>query len=127
MRPPPRSPLVVLASPLAACEAAEHRSPVPSSDAEPKALLQVIDPERSEPPEIGPVIERRLRMLYGLTPAEAAVAARLAVGEGMQATADALGVTVATARTHAKRAFDKTGIRRQSGLARLIERLAACG
>jgi DNA-binding CsgD family transcriptional regulator len=41
-------------------------------------------------------------------------------GEGLQASADALGISVTTARTHLTHTFEKTGTRRQAELVHLI-------
>jgi DNA-binding CsgD family transcriptional regulator len=62
----------------------------------------------------------QIRWLYGLTPAEAAVALAVLRGEGVRAIADGLGISVATARTHLHRIFEKTGTERQAELVRLI-------
>jgi DNA-binding CsgD family transcriptional regulator len=59
-----------------------------------------------------------------LTEAEAAVAQRIARGEGLPVVAAALGVSPSTARTHLKHTFDKTGTHRQAELAALLARLA---
>lgn len=64
-----------------------------------------------------------LRALYGLTPAEAAVAAAIGGGRPLAAAAADLGISPLTARTHLKRVFDKTGVHRQVELVRLIARL----
>jgi DNA-binding CsgD family transcriptional regulator len=71
-------------------------------------------------PEEAPVpSENELRDLFGLTPAEARVACRL-VGETVDEVAEALGVGVATVRTHVQHLLAKTGTRRQSELVRLL-------
>ncbi len=64
-----------------------------------------------------------LETLFGLTPAESQVAARLAGGDRLDSAAEKLGVTTGTARTHLKHIFDKTGTGRQSELARLLHSL----
>jgi DNA-binding CsgD family transcriptional regulator len=66
------------------------------------------------------VPEHYLRRLYGLTAAEAAVAVQIARGEGLQAAADNLRVTLPTVRTHLQRVFAKTQTRRQAELTRVI-------
>jgi DNA-binding CsgD family transcriptional regulator len=63
-----------------------------------------------------------LRRLYGLTQAEADVTGCLATGEDLKRTAELLGVSMNTARTHLKKVFEKTGAKRQSELVRLILR-----
>lgn len=63
------------------------------------------------------------RALFGLTPAEANVAAKLAAGLGPQAVAEATGVAVGTVRTHVRRIFEKSGVRTQVELVALLARL----
>jgi DNA-binding CsgD family transcriptional regulator len=45
------------------------------------------------------------------------------MGDGIQACADRLGITRATARTHLAHIFRKTGTNRQAELVRLLSRL----
>ena len=61
-----------------------------------------------------------LRLLFDLTPAEARVARMLAEGRSPTAAATALNITEATARTHLRRIFAKTGVGRQAELVRLL-------
>lgn len=61
-----------------------------------------------------------LRQLFDLTPAEARVAALIASGAGVAATASAMGIGQTTVKTHLARIFGKTGVRRQSELAALV-------
>jgi DNA-binding CsgD family transcriptional regulator len=61
-----------------------------------------------------------LRARYGLTHAEAALAVEICAGDGLQAAANRRGVSLATARTHLARVFQKTGVGRQAELVRLI-------
>ncbi|MBZ9905308.1 LuxR C-terminal-related transcriptional regulator [Mesorhizobium sp. BR115XR7A] len=65
-------------------------------------------------------MQAQLRDLYGLTPAEAAVATAITRGEGLQAVADELGISLTRARTHLQHVFEKTETRRQAELVRLI-------
>lgn len=65
-------------------------------------------------------VTTRLRRHYGLTPAEAAFAIEIAKGDGKRAAAARRGISYTTARTHLSRVFDKTGVRRQGELVRLI-------
>ena len=67
----------------------------------------------------------RLRQLYGLTPAEAALALRLVAGDEVRAAADALGISYATARTHLIAIFRKTATRRQGELMKLLMSIVA--
>lgn len=86
--------------------------------AEGRAFIVLVDPEeRRRPPEVV------LRNIFGLTVAEARLAARLACGEPLEAIADDLNVAKETARFHLKRIFAKTGVRRQAELVALFARL----
>jgi DNA-binding CsgD family transcriptional regulator len=60
---------------------------------------------------------------FGLTVAEAKLAAKLASGVGIDAAAASLGVSRETARTQLKAVFAKTNTRRQAELAALVARL----
>ncbi len=66
-----------------------------------------------------------IRLLLGVTPAEADLAARLVHGATIDEAAAELGVTRATARTQLYSIFRKTGLRRQSELVALIAQTAA--
>ncbi len=57
---------------------------------------------------------------YGLSPAEAGLAARLVGGMSLRQAAVVLGIRDNTARSHLKRVFAKTGARRQSDLVRRV-------
>jgi DNA-binding CsgD family transcriptional regulator len=81
----------------------------------PAAIVLVSDPET----EIQSRIEA-LRERFGLTPAEATLAIEIVKGDGRQAAADRLGISVATAHSHLHRVFDKTGVTRQAELVRLL-------
>ena len=81
----------------------------------PAALIFVGDPETH--PEFD---ENRLSKLYGLTRAEARLAALLAQDLSLADAADELSVSQHTVRTHVKRIFSKTTTERQSGLIRLL-------
>jgi DNA-binding CsgD family transcriptional regulator len=63
---------------------------------------------------------QRLQQRYGLTRAEAAFALEIVNGDGVQASANRLGVSRSTARTHLSRIFQKTGANRQAELVRLL-------
>lgn len=81
------------------------------------AVVLLADPEeRAEPPEA------LLQRLHGLTPAEARLAARLAMGEALADAADALGVARETARNQLKQVFAKTDTHRQAELVALLLR-----
>lgn len=69
--------------------------------------------------------ERRQRLCaaersFGLTRAEGRLLAALFEGCSVPEAADRLGVARSTARTHLQRVFDKTGVRRQGDLVRLV-------
>ena len=61
-----------------------------------------------------------LRRRFGLTPAEAAVALEIVRGDGREATAARLGIGATTVRSHLSQIFEKTGVRRQAELVRLL-------
>ncbi len=68
-------------------------------------------------------VARRLRMakvVYGLSDAQATLAAEIADGHDLAEAAVRMGITINTARTHLRRMFDKTGTRSQTGLLRMI-------
>jgi DNA-binding CsgD family transcriptional regulator len=79
------------------------------------AAVFVSDPEKK--PETSPEV---LRRLYGFTPAESRVAAKLLEGESVEEAAEDLRVSVNTARTHVKSMFDKTDTHRHRELLRLL-------
>jgi DNA-binding CsgD family transcriptional regulator len=61
--------------------------------------------------------------VFGLTRAEAAVAAMVAQGKSLAAIADTRGIARVTVRNQIKTIFAKTGVHRQSELAALLSRL----
>jgi DNA-binding CsgD family transcriptional regulator/PAS domain-containing protein len=81
----------------------------------PAAVLFVTDPDRD-----GRASTEALRRRYGLTRAEAAFLGEIVKGDGLQAAADRLGVSLATARTHLRHVFEKTGTQRQAELVGLM-------
>jgi DNA-binding NarL/FixJ family response regulator len=54
--------------------------------------------------------------IYSLTPAEAKVVAKLVDNPNLAETAQALGISISTVRTHLKRVYRKTKTHRQSAL-----------
>lgn len=81
----------------------------------PIAIVAITDPESA------PVVQKkRLIERFALTPAEAELAAELTRGDGRQAAARRLGISVGTVRSHLTRIFEKTGVRRQAELVRLL-------
>ena len=103
-----RTPLSVLAVPIRG----EVAWIVPRR---PAAVLFVTDPDRD-----GRASTEALRRRYGLTRAEAAFLGEIVKGDGLQAAADRLGVSLATARTHLRHVFEKTGTQRQAELVGLM-------
>jgi DNA-binding CsgD family transcriptional regulator len=106
-RPSQKRALVAVVTPLRRPSSAAHGGPV--------AAVFVTDPERRRRP-----CTTLLREVYGLTPAEARVAACLADGRSLREMADSFEVTLETVRSQLKRVFDKTGTRRQAGLVSVL-------
>ncbi len=67
---------------------------------------------------------QRLQAMFGLTPAQAALAREIARGDGLDAAAGRLGVARATARAHLAEVFAKTGTNRQAELVGLLLRIS---
>jgi len=86
-------------------------------ESEASAGVFVSDPERQVELSID-----TLRRLYGLTPAEARLAARLVQGKRLQEAADELGIRINTARHHLKQVFSKSQTDSQSSLIHLLLR-----
>jgi len=61
-----------------------------------------------------------IRSLYGLSPTEARIAAKLVLQPDLVAVAKAMGITYNTARTHLKRIYAKTNINRLPSLVHMI-------
>jgi DNA-binding CsgD family transcriptional regulator/PAS domain-containing protein len=57
---------------------------------------------------------------FGLTKAETDVALEIVKGDGREAAAARLGISMTTVRTHLSHIFEKTGVRRQAELVRLL-------
>jgi DNA-binding CsgD family transcriptional regulator len=107
-RPSLRRPFAILVTPLG------EDPPGPEAQGAVKAVF-LSDPERGNATGA-----ETLQGLYELTPAEAGLAVELLQGRSVEEGALALGIRVATARTHLKRIFTKTGSKRQSDLVRLL-------
>lgn len=88
----------------------------------PVLAIFVVDPGADRP-----VPHTTLRRAYGLTPAEARLAVAVSRGESVREVSELTGVKQATLRTHLKRIFEKTGVRRQSELVRLVLLLSRAG
>lgn len=66
-----------------------------------------------------------LERLFGLSPAEARLATRLADGAGLDEAAEMLGISRNTARSQLQAIYAKTGVNRQGDLVRLLLTSAA--
>ncbi len=86
-------------------------------DPSPSAIVFVADVEST-----AAAPDEKLRVLFGLTPAEARVAQSLFDGHSPRETAEHLGLSFNTVRVHLTRIFDKTGVNRQAELIRLMMR-----
>ncbi len=74
------------------------------------------------PEDATPFPGQAFAQLYGLTAGELRVALAIAPGLGVQETAEALGVSTTTVKTHLARIFVKTGSRGQTELIALLQR-----
>lgn len=90
---------------------------VPLGVAVPAAGIVIIDADSFSAPD--PEV---LREAFSLTPAEARVSARLALGHNAEEIAAEFKTSVETTRSHIKRIFSKTSTSRQSELVSLILR-----
>lgn len=107
-RPSGKRPYLILVTPVS------RRYPLLSS-LRPAVCIVIADPEGQRPLPI-----RRLQAVFGLTEAEARLAALLATGEDLQSTAVKLGITYGTARTRLAEIFRKTETRRQGELIKIL-------
>lgn len=83
-----------------------------------RVVLVVDDPDWSN---ASPKTEAEfLARAFGLTGAEARFAVRIGSGASLPDAADASGIARSTAKTHLARIFDKTDVRRQAELVRLL-------
>jgi DNA-binding CsgD family transcriptional regulator len=78
------------------------------------AMIIVVDPARYVPSE------RDLTDLYGLSPAEARVAAALMTGKSLADIAAVSGVQITTVRTQLRSILRKVGVKRQFDLVRIL-------
>ncbi len=81
----------------------------------PAVSVVIIDPDHEASLPGG-----RLREVFGLTEAEARLAALLATGAELREAAQKLGITYGTGRTRLAQIFQKTDTRRQAALVRLL-------
>lgn len=109
-----RAPMEVRVSPLGPVEGMEMSW---GGAARPVAMLLLVDPERE-----GRARKDDLRRRFGFTSAEANVALEMLKGDGRDAVAARLGVSMTTIRTHLSHIFEKTGVHRQAELVRLLLR-----
>ncbi|HEU0188664.1 MAG TPA: helix-turn-helix transcriptional regulator, partial [Gallionella sp.] len=63
---------------------------------------------------------KRLAVLYGLSPAESRLAARLAAFNSLEQAANDLGIALGTARSQLAAVFAKTGVKGQAELLMLL-------
>jgi len=103
-----RMPLAIRIHPL-------PQNEVEGDDRQPALALLVHNPERKF--QLGPKLMRRL---FGLTPAEAALAQQLVEGLSLDDAAARLGIRKNTARAQLSAIFGKTGVTRQSSLVSLL-------
>ncbi|HUI20747.1 MAG TPA: helix-turn-helix transcriptional regulator [Methylocella sp.] len=85
----------------------------------PVAMITIIDPET-----VRQRLVRDLHERFGLTAAEAGLAAEIVKGDGREAAARRRGISVATARSQLSSIFEKTGTHRQAELVHLLLELA---
>ncbi len=112
-RPSGRPPLLVLITPLP--PSSSSFSLWEAVDGGARAMVQLVDAHRPASAQA-----ESLRIAAGLTAAEARVAALIGGGLTTLAAAAALGISANTVKTHLARCFDKTGVRSQVALARLL-------
>lgn len=85
-----------------------------------RIVLMLMDLES----RLGPPHEVLIEV-FGLSPREAELAARIATGESLEDAAEHMGVKIATVRHMMKVLFSKTGTHRQPELAALLGRITA--
>jgi len=78
----------------------------------------------TETSEVPGEVEKCLQDHYDLSQSEAHLARYLTLTGSMNTTIDDLGITRNTAKTHLRRIYEKTGVKTQLQLARLVHRLA---
>jgi DNA-binding CsgD family transcriptional regulator len=74
----------------------------------------------SDPDGRAPLSSEPLRVAFGLTAAEARLAALLGAGEDLRSAAGEIGITYGTARARLATIFEKTQTRRQGELVKLL-------
>lgn len=104
------APLAVVAEPLAPA----HGSCIGGA-AKAGAILFIGDSEASRSPPAG-----RMQIVYGLTTAEARLAAAIVEGNGVTSAGESLGISPNTAKYHLKAVFGKVGVANQAQLVRRV-------
>jgi DNA-binding CsgD family transcriptional regulator len=79
----------------------------------------------SDPGAERPDLQRRLQVIFGLTPAEQRIAAAMLTGLTSAEIADRHGVSLATVRSQVQSIFGRLGVRRQSDMIRLVAEVSA--
>ena len=103
-----KRPFAILVSPLS-------RTALNVTTMQPSVCVMIADSDSG-----AQLPDNLLRALYGMTRAEARLAARLAAGEDLQAAALNLGIAYPTARTQLAAIFKKTDTRRQGELVKVL-------
>lgn len=103
-------------------------------DALSPAMLHAVERDEGDPrphcaliaatPGAGDKALETFRTAFGLTPAEARLAARLRFGLSLKEASEELGISVNTARNQLKSVFEKLGVNRQADLVRHLAELA---
>jgi DNA-binding CsgD family transcriptional regulator len=79
----------------------------------------------TDPEEEAALDNQALHELFGLTPAEIRLSIALVKGKSVEEYSQEAAISSNTARTHVKRIYSKTGVRRQSELVRLLLKSSA--
>ncbi|HVL78967.1 MAG TPA: hypothetical protein VM346_06730 [Sphingomicrobium sp.] len=87
---------------------------------QPAVLVKIVDPEDGT----SPAAAERWSGLFGLTPAEARLAAELVARDcNLRSAADELGIAYWTARVHLQKLLEKTGCHSQAQMIRTLTRV----
>lgn len=73
--------------------------------------------------DLDAILERKLmgaKVIFGLSDSQLLLAKQISSGRSLTDSAEALGITINTARTHLSRIYDKTGVNSQTALVRLL-------
>jgi DNA-binding CsgD family transcriptional regulator len=106
-RPSGKRPYILVVAPIAP-DRATHSPLLP-------VWIIINDPDSDAPPR-----SEQLRAAFGLTEAEARLAALLGAGDELRSAAAKLGITYGTARARLSGIFEKTQTRRQAELIRVL-------